>query len=102
MLKAIHTVVNKIISNLTVIKSYGTVMDGVREYHTTVSKDIEINKRKVNSIIQNVLQNTFRKDVQNKGNPYNIVQHDTEKRNLIMHDRIQKFGKELTVVFIRT
>lgn len=47
MLKAIHTVVNKIISNLTVIKSYDTVMDGVRKYHTTVSKDIEINKRKV-------------------------------------------------------
>lgn len=62
----------------------------------------KVRLNKDNSIIQNVLQNTFRKDVQNKGNPYNIVQHDTEKRNLIMHDRIQKFGKELTVVFIRT
>ena len=60
-------------------------MDGVREYHTTVLKDIEIDKRKIApppkvrlkkdniSIPQNALLNTFRKDTQNKGNLYHIL-----------------------------
>ena len=59
-------------------------MDGVREYHTTVLKDTEIDKRKITShpkvrknkdnisVPQNTLLNTFRKDTQIKGNPYDI------------------------------
>ena len=59
-------------------------MDGVSEYHTTALKNIEIDKRQIApppkvrlnkdniSIPQNALLNTFRKDTQNKGNPYNI------------------------------
>ena len=90
-------------------------MDEVRQYHTTVLKDIEIDKRKIApspkvrlnkdniSIPQNALLNTFRKDTQNKGNPPNIL-HDQHCGKLysIMHDGIQKFRKELNGVFIRT
>ena len=47
MLKTIHTGVNKMISNATTSESYDTVVDGVREYHTAVLKDIEIDKRKI-------------------------------------------------------
>ena len=35
-LKTIHTRANKMTSNATTIEFYDTVMDGVREYHTTV------------------------------------------------------------------
>ena len=47
MLKTIHTGVNKMISNATTSESYDTAVDGVREYHTAVLKDIEIDKRKI-------------------------------------------------------
>ena len=80
-----------------------------------VLKDIEIYKRnniplqkvRLNkdniSIPQNALLNTFRKDTQNKGNPYNILHNQhCGKLHSIMHDRIQKLGKELNGVFIRT
>ena len=92
-----------------------TVMDGVSEYHTTALKNIEIDKRQIApppkvrlnkdniSIPQNALLNTFRKDTQNKGNPYNVLfnQH-CGKFYSIMHDGVQKFAKELNGVFIRT
>ena len=46
---------------------------------------------------------TFRKDAQNKGKPYNILQHQHYKKlHLIMYDIIQKFGKKFEGVFIRT
>ena len=60
----------------TTTEFYETVMDGVREYHTTVLKDIKIDKRKISpppkvrlnkdniSVPQNILLNTFTKDTQ--------------------------------------
>ena len=47
--------------------------------------------------------NKFRNDTQNKGNPYNILHNQhCGKLYSINHGGIQKFGKELTAVFIRT
>ena len=115
MLKTIHIGANKMTSNATTIEFYDTVIDGVREYHTTVLKDTEIDKRKIAPppkvrlnkdnirIPQNALLITFRKDTQNKGNPYNILHNQhCGKLYSIMHGEIQKFGKELNGVFIRT
>ena len=33
--------------NTTTMEFYDTIMDGVREYHTTALKDTEIDKRKI-------------------------------------------------------
>ena len=87
-------------SNAATIEFYDTIMDGVRE--TTDLKDIGISKRKIVpppkvrlnkdniSIPQNALLNTFRMDSQNKGSPYNILQHQhCGKPYSIMHDGIQ-------------
>lgn len=46
MIKTIYTRAKKITSNTTKIEFCDTVIDGIKEYHTTVLKDSEINKRK--------------------------------------------------------
>ena len=115
MLKTIHTEVNNMTSNTATIKFHDTVMDGVRESHTTILKDIKIYKRRIASppnvrlnkdnitVPQNTLLNTFRNDTQNKCYPYNILQHQhCGKLSWIMQDEIQIFGTEFNGVFIRT
>ena len=86
MLKTIHTGANKMTSNATTIEFYDTVRDGVKKYHTTVLKAIEIDKRKIPPppkvrlnkdnicVLQNALLNKFRKD-----NPYNPCKKITTK-----------------------
>ena len=45
-LKTVHTGVNKFISNSTTIEMYDTVIEGVREYHSTVLAGVQINNQK--------------------------------------------------------
>ena len=66
--------------NTTTMEFYDTIMDGVREYHTTALKDTEIDKRKIAppskvrqnkdniNAPKNALLNIFRKDTINKAN----------------------------------
>ena len=42
----IHTTVSRLVSNLTSLEFYDYVVNEVRDYHSTVLKDIEINSRK--------------------------------------------------------
>ena len=42
MLRTIHPGVNKMVSNESSLEFYCTVVDGVREYHSTVLKNVTV------------------------------------------------------------
>ena len=98
--------------NTTTMEFYDTIMDGVREYHTTALKDTEIDKRKIAppskvrqnkdniNAPKNALLNIFRKDTINKANH---LLTSTQWKTLFNYAwRIQILGKELNGVFIKT
>ena len=45
-LKTVHTGVSKLISTSATIEMYDTVIEGVREYHSTVLAGVQINNQK--------------------------------------------------------
>ena len=111
LLSTIHTGCKKLISNEASLDFYTAVTEGVRGYHSTVLKDIEINKKKIPppprvlvdrnnvDIPQKALLTSFQLSTAEK-NPYNILK--SNDLYSFMHDGIQKFGRELNGVFTRT
>lgn len=112
-LKTVHTGVNKLVSNNSSIEFYDSVMDGVREYHSTVLSGVEINncrvapppKVKLNknniSQVQSAILESY-KQSSVEGNPYVELNKHYGKYYSIMHDGIQKYSRELNGSMVRT
>ena len=114
MLKVIHKGVNKLISSEASLEFYDTVVEGTRDYHSAVLKDVKINNKvpapppkiAVNKdnihIPQNALLQSFKQSGDPK-NPHNILTKQRQGRVYsVMHDDIQKFKYELNGVMART
>ena len=102
---------NKMVSNVASICFYDSVMDGVRQYHETVLKDIVIDGKVVlppprvtlNShnipVIQKSILDGY-KSMDTSSNPYHVLRGNPIYS--LSHDGIQKFSRELNGVYIRT
>lgn len=86
---------------------------GVREYHKTVLKGVEVNghsllppprvrlnKNNIN-VAQKALLSSYRTS-DKENNPYAALKSHNGKFYSIMHDGIQKFAKELNGTYVRT
>ena len=111
-LKTVHTGVNKLISNTATIEMYDTVIEGVREYHSTILAGAEINNKKIAPPSKVVLdkdkihvaQSALLKSYQNdtgETNPYQDLRSYYGKLYSLMHGGIQKFAKELNGAYVR-
>ena len=102
-----------ILSNYASIEFYNSVMDGVREYHSTALSGVEIDGLKVApppkvkltkdniNKAQSALLDSV-KSSQLESNPFESLRRHNGKYFSIMHDGIQKFAKELNGAMIRT
>ncbi len=112
LLKTLRTGVNKTVSNEASLEFYDSVIDGCKDYHKTVLKNVVVNdqiippppKVRVNrnniSIPQKSILTAIQESLE-KNNPYNIFTHQSDYYS-IMHDGIQKFRMELNGVILRT
>ena len=110
----ILTGTKKMGSQETTIKFYESVVQGVKGYHNTVLKDVEVNKCTVapppkvlldyNNIpkYEKALLTSYRESPDPQ-NPYFIIKNGSHaKYYTLTHDGIQKFSHELNGSYIRT
>ena len=91
---------------------YDTVIEGIREYHSTVLASVEINNKKIaphskvalNKDNIHVAQSALLKSYQNDAgetNPYQGLRSYYGKFYSLIHDGIQKFANELNGAYVR-
>ena len=114
MLKMIHAGVRKMISNEATLEIYDAHVEGARDYHNMVLKNVRVNneslpppklvlvnKNNVN-LVHEALLRSFRKSTDPE-NPYHVLLREERGAFFsLMHDGIQKFGMELNGVIVRT
>ena len=85
------------------VSHFTTVLDGIRSYHNTVLRNVEINGQTVTAppkVALNIYNITKKLKAVFQG--YKSSKTDNNPYDALMHDAIQMFSWELNGVFLRT